>query len=177
MDHENKTNKPFAVMFHHFWGKYEHKYIQGALKAEEFESLLTNSGKYKFLSAEVWLEKLKSRNLNQFETCVTFDDSLLSQYEIARPVLEKLNIRAFWFIYSSACKGNGDPFEVYRYFRNLAFAEIDSFHDCFFRYLEKIISEKEILKLQNSRKAQNHLKSILFIQGKREFFVISETRY
>ena len=45
-------------------------------------------------------KKLKSLKgvLSSNDICITFDDTLLSQYEVALPILEKYKIRAFFFI-------------------------------------------------------------------------------
>lgn len=147
---------PFAVMFHHFWDGSKHKYIQGALRSDEFEDLLINSRSHKFISADIWLEKLSNKTLTPHETCVTFDDALLSQYDIAKPILNKLGLKAIWFIYSSACEGNSDDFEVYRYFRNLGFESIDNFHQNFFENVSIVLSQKKAKEIQRSKIAKNY---------------------
>ncbi len=62
------------------------------------------------------------------DICITFDDALRCQYDIAKPVLDRLGITAFWFIYSSAF-ADGEPprLELYRYFRTVMFDRMDAF--------------------------------------------------
>ena len=56
---------------------------------------------------------------------MTFDDALRCQYDIAVPVIEDLNIKAFFFVYSSIFSEDPDLFEVYRYFRMNYFKNIE----------------------------------------------------
>ena len=58
------------------------------------------------LDAKDWIERRERGRLKAREVCFTFDDSLLSQYEIALPVLNKFKIKAFWFIYSKILTGD-----------------------------------------------------------------------
>jgi peptidoglycan/xylan/chitin deacetylase (PgdA/CDA1 family) len=75
---------------------------------------------------------------------LTFDDSLLCQYDIAAPVLESVGIKAFFNVYSSAFSGNPDPLEIFRYFRTVAFDSIEEFYLSFFDHLRN--SKLELYK-------------------------------
>lgn len=128
----------FGVMFHHFHDGKQHPYIQGALDAEQFEHLLTAETDYTFIDANLWLEKFENNTLSPKELCVTFDDALLSQYEIARPVLDKLGIKALWFVYSGIFEGVIETLEVHRYFRNVSYKDMDAFYVDFFNQCRTI---------------------------------------
>ena len=74
--------------------------------------------------------------MQQDDICLSFDDSLLCQAEIAVPILNKRDIQAFFFVYSSPLVGKPDPLEIYRYFRTVEFSRIDQFYIEFFQETE-----------------------------------------
>src|ERR1035437_3177355 len=86
---------------------------------------------YNLISAMEWFEKSKNKNLAQKDICITFDDNLLCQYDIALPVLEEFKIKAFWFIYSSPLIGVKENLEIYRFFRFDKFKTINDYYDSF----------------------------------------------
>ena len=47
------------------------------------------------------------------EICLTFDDGLKSQYDVALPILNDFNIKAFFFISTSVYTSNPNLLEVY----------------------------------------------------------------
>lgn len=98
----------------------------------ELESILRYVGHERILSPLEWLEKLKNNSLKEDDLCLTFDDGLRCQKEIALPVLEYLNIKAFWFVYSSVFEGQYANLEIYRLFRTKFFDNINEFYDVFF---------------------------------------------
>lgn len=130
-------DKPHAIMFHHF-SNGKNKNGQGAITASQLESIIEY---YRYnnnlLSAKEWFEKAKANLLNRRDVCLTFDDTLLCQYEIGLPVLKKYGLTAFWFIYSSVLCGGVEKFEIYRKFRSLYFDSINSFYDRFFFEVKK----------------------------------------
>ena len=119
-------------MLHHFYDNM-HPKGQGAISAEEFEELLDYlQSEFKLIGAEEWLSKSRNSLLNQ-EICLTFDDGLLCQFEIALPILEKRGLTAFWFVYSSVLEGNIESLEKYRHFRTTKFKSVNEFYETFFR--------------------------------------------
>ncbi len=122
-------------MFHHF---YDEKHIsgQGAISAKQLEDIIQCYGN-NLLSADEWFNKAKINSLDDEDVCLTFDDALLCQYDIALPVLEKYNLTAFWFVYSSVLEGKIENLEVYRKFRTVYFFDIDEFYNKFLLILEK----------------------------------------
>ena len=128
-------------MFHHFFSE-KHPRGQGAISAHEFEKMLTwLEYHFTILSPDDFTKALAENKLESGQICLTFDDSLLCQYDVALPVLESKNLKAFFNIYSSAFSGNPDPLEVFRYFRTVQFSSIEDFYSEFFGHLHKSIPE------------------------------------
>ncbi|MBF0386305.1 MAG: polysaccharide deacetylase family protein [Candidatus Omnitrophica bacterium] len=117
-------------MFHHFYNE-KHCRGQGAISIGQFEAVLTHYEKH-ILSAEEWFNRAVSNSLKDHDICLTFDDALLCQYEVALPVLERYGLTAFWFVYSSVLDGGLEKLEIYRKFRTVCYACIDDFYLDFF---------------------------------------------
>ncbi len=145
-------NRSHGIMFHHFHDDNIHIKGQGSINSEEFEKLLNYyQRKYKILSAEEYLKKTISGNIKSDEVCITFDDALKCQYDIAYPILKERGINAFWFIYTSPILGIAEKLEIYRHFRFSKFSDIDEFYKHFFR----VTTEKESeLKLDLKKKME-----------------------
>lgn len=126
----------FALMLHHFQNA-EHEFGQGALTAEQFAHMLEWMGLEYFLEPDEWIERAVAGKLREYDRCLTFDDALLCQYDVALPVLDAMNLKAFWFVYSSVFKGSVEKLELYRYFRTTAFPNIDTFYDKFFDHVRR----------------------------------------
>jgi len=118
-------------MFHHFYGD-NHIYGDGAISAGDLEMIISKIGRSNILSAQEWLFKWETNRLKNNEICLTFDDNLKSQYDIAYPVLKKHGITAFWYIYTSVYEGILEKIEIYRYFRITCFKKANDFYNEFF---------------------------------------------
>ncbi len=119
-------------MFHHF---YDEKHIkgQGAISQDELAQIIEYyQRQHCILPALEWLDKASQGKLANNEVCLTFDDALLCQYEVALPVLEHFGLSAFWFVYSSVITGGTEKLEIYRKFRTVFFDHIDDFYQSFF---------------------------------------------
>jgi peptidoglycan/xylan/chitin deacetylase (PgdA/CDA1 family) len=121
-------------MFHHFFDA-KHPKGQGAIDAACFKHMLEAVGLARILSAEAWTERALAGKLREGDLCLTFDDALRCQYDVALPVLDELGLTAFWFIYSSVFEGGREPLEIFRYFRTVAFPDIEDFYRAFDRAL------------------------------------------
>jgi peptidoglycan/xylan/chitin deacetylase (PgdA/CDA1 family) len=121
---------PHGLMFHHFHDR-RHPRGQGAIDATCFEAVLTRTGLGRFLPAGEFMRRAMSKELRRGDLCVTFDDALRCQYDVALPVLRRLGLTAFWFVYSGVFEGQREPLEIFRYFRTVAFSDIDSFYAAF----------------------------------------------
>ena len=142
-----------AVMFHHFHDS-KHPAGQGSLSADQFRLMLDwISERYCILSADEYIYRLYKHSLQQTDICLTFDDGLLCQAEVAAPILRENNIQAFFFIYSAPFVAKTPEsetlVEIYRYFRTTMFETVDDFYqefmslarDCFESLY--IVAEKE----------------------------------
>lgn len=121
---------PLGLMFHHFTDGDVHPAGQGAITAERFRDILDYFDD-RLLSAREWREKRLVGQLKDGEICLTFDDGLRCQFDIALPVLQARNLTAFWFPYTGPLAGEPDRLELYRYFRTVRFANIDAFYAAF----------------------------------------------
>ncbi len=134
-------------MFHHFHDDKMHTRGQGSISQDNFYKLIKFIGKQNVLNADEFLSRFKENKLTNKDLCLTFDDSIRSQYDIALPVLEDLNIKSFFFVYSSIFTDNPDLLEVYRYFRMNYFRNVDEFYANFFeiygKNLDNYFAEKK----------------------------------
>lgn len=128
---------PHGIMYHHFYDD-RHPKGQGAISRDELRRMLRHVGLARILPAKEWHARARSGGLQPEDLCLTFDDALLCQYNVAAPVLKEFELTAFWFVYSSVFEGNIEPLEVYRYFRTTQFDGIDDFYDAFFARLRDI---------------------------------------
>ena len=134
-------------MFHHFHDDNKHIVGQGSISADTLERLLDfYSIEHNLIGAKEFLDKLENNTLNDDDVCITFDDGLLCQYDIAFPVLQKRNLTAFWFVYTSPLDNVIEKIEIYRHFRFSCFTSIDSFYETFFNAVDKEYGINELLK-------------------------------
>lgn len=132
---------PFGVMFHHFYSE-KHPRGQGAISSTEFEQMINwLEEKFTILSPDDFINGFERKALKSGQICLTFDDSLLCQFDVALPVLESKNLSGFFNVYSSAFSGNPDPLEIFRYFRTVAFETMEDFYSIFFEHLNDSIPE------------------------------------
>ena len=139
-----KNSFTHGVMFHHFHDKNNFKKGQGSISANQLYKIIRFIGKKNIISPEDFLELVNNNNLNKNYCCLTFDDSLKCQYRIALPVLEDLNIKAFFFVFSNSLSDNPDLVEVYRHFRTNYFNNIEDFYFAFFNILNGIYGSNKI---------------------------------
>jgi peptidoglycan/xylan/chitin deacetylase (PgdA/CDA1 family) len=137
-----KNNFYQGIMFHHFHDNKIFKKSQGSINKNQFYKIIKIIGRKNILNANDFYEKLKLKKLKNNQTCLTFDDGLKCQYSIALPLLEDLNIKAFFFINTSIYEGNYQMLEIFRYFRTNYFKSIDQFYEIFFNNLQKNILDK-----------------------------------
>ena len=158
-----------AVMFHHFHNE-QHPIGQGSLSTEQFEAMIDwLADRYSILSADEYIYKLENSKLNSKDICLTFDDALLCQSEIAAPILRKRNIQAFFFVYSSPFVGDPDFLEIYRYFRTTEFDDIDDFYEKFFYRANVVFSREYDLAAMNYDGGE-YLKSYPFYSPNDKWF-------
>ena len=125
-----------SIMFHHFHGE-QHPKRQGSISADDFEKMIDWLGNnYNLISSSEYYDKILRGSIARNDICLSFDDALKCQLDIALPVLEKRGIKAFFFIYSSPFFDQPDLLEVLSYFRSTHFDCIDNFYARFFQEVE-----------------------------------------
>ena len=164
----NKKNSFFhGIMFHHFYDNNLHLKGQGAISKDQFYRIIKFIGIENIVNADLFYEKFKSNKLKNNEVCITFDDAIKCQIDVALPVLEDLRIKSFFFVYSSIFEGKPDLLEIYRYFRLNFFNTVDEFYNQFYlilnKDLEKFFKQNEI--------------SINIIKAKRPFYSIEDIKF
>ena len=83
-------------MFHHFHGQ-QHPISQGSLDSDHFEAKLQFlTQNFNLLSPTEFTEKITNNEIEIRDICLTFDDALKSQFDIAFPILQKLKLKAFF---------------------------------------------------------------------------------
>ena len=120
-----------GIMFHHFYDD-EHPQGQGAISADQFRKIIDFAGVNNILPAHEWLDRYESGKLRNNHLCLTFDDGLRCQLDVALPVLEEYELTGFWMIYSSIFLGKIEKLEIYRFFRTTYFKNVDLFYEDFF---------------------------------------------
>lgn len=141
-----------GLMFHHFHNEGNYIKSQGSISAEELREMLKyyqekgqDGTGCRILPAQEWQRKALENTLLPDEVCLTFDDGLKCQYEVAYPVLKELGLTAFFFIPTQRFVGEAEKLEVYRHFRFSCFADIDDFYQAFFAVLaeSRLVSDWE----------------------------------
>lgn len=123
---------PLGLMFHYFHDGEKHPPAQGTISSAQFERIIDQVGSDAgMLSAEEWARKAESGRLGEHDVCVTFDDALRSQFDVALPVLRRRGLTAFWFIQSGALTGDAGQLEAFRRFRNEHFDSVEGFYQAF----------------------------------------------
>ncbi len=126
---------PHGIMFHHFHDD-THPVSQGSISADELAQIIEYCGVDRFLRADEWFRKATGGTLDAHDLCITFDDGLLCQYDVALPVLEHYHLTGFWFVYTSVHAGSVEMIEVYRTFRHQCFIDMEQFYERFFAAIE-----------------------------------------
>ena len=138
----NKKNNFFhGIMFHHFHDDKLHTRSQGSISRDDLYKMIKFIGKKNIINADVFFDKLRNNKLKKNEVCLTFDDAIKSQIDVALPVIEDLRIKSFFFVYSSIFEGKPDLLEVFRYFRMNFFDSVDQFYNNFYKILDENLSD------------------------------------
>lgn len=123
----------FGIMFHGFRSEYTPSNGSGSVTPYDLERVILRYGRSRIISPEEWIDRTISKSLNDDSVCITFDDGLSSQFDLALPVLEKYKVKAFWFINSAPLNNDINRLDVYRVFRYEFFDSVDDYYETFFR--------------------------------------------
>jgi peptidoglycan/xylan/chitin deacetylase (PgdA/CDA1 family) len=167
--HKQSGVEPHGLMFHHFFDD-RHPKGQGAIDAACFARLLKEIGIDRILSPAVWTERALSGGLRDGDLCLTFDDALRCQYDVALPVMDDLGLTAFWFVYSSVFEGGREPLEIFRYFRTVAFPDIDAFYAAF----DAAVAQSDYAELARTKLAGVDIASHL---TEATFYTLADRRF
>jgi peptidoglycan/xylan/chitin deacetylase (PgdA/CDA1 family) len=164
----NKNNNFFhGIMFHHFHNDNIHTRGQGSISKDEFYKLINFVGRKNILDADVFFDKFKQNKLKENEVCLTFDDGIKCQIDVALPVLEDLKVKSFFFVYTSILEGKPDSLEIFRYFRMNFFDCVDDFYKNFYEVLNHDLTDF----------FSHHKNNILNKQKRYPFYTIEDIKF
>lgn len=150
-----------GIMFHHFHGG-NFDPSQGSIDAAQLRTLIDGIGRDRILAAAEWRERALRNALGPNDVCLTFDDTLLCQFEIAHPVLREYELTAFWFISSASLTGHGPQLDVHRAFRERHFASMREFYAAFFWAVERSVHADEAQRRLAAFDPQSFLSAFSF---------------
>ena len=101
------------------------------MSAQDLADMVAFLGRENIIPAREWMDRALSGRLRAGELCLTFDDALRCQWDVAYPVIKSLGLDAFWFIYTSPLEGRLERLELYRYFRTICYPDIGDFYRAF----------------------------------------------
>lgn len=162
-----KKNFFHGIMFHHFHDDKIYSRGQGSINKDDFYNILNYIGTENIINADIFFEKLKKNRLKSTEVCLTFDDGIKSQIDVALPVLEDLKIKSFFFVYTSIFDNKPDYLEVFRFFRMNYYKCVDEFYNEFYKSLDEDLSNffqnnKKNIELKKSFFSYYSLEDIKF---------------
>lgn len=139
-----------GIEFYHFHNNSNHIRCQGSISSDELADMIeyyrTN---HNIISADIFYQKAMDNKLDKNDVCLTFDDALLSQYEVALPVLNAYNLKGFWFVYTSPLEGIYEKLELYHHFRFYKFDNVDDYYLKFFDIVSAFAFDKYGIKLDD----------------------------
>ena len=160
---------PHSVMFHHFHGG-QHPKSQGSISAFDFGKIIEFlESNYNLIGADEFYAKTIEKKLEDYDVCLSFDDALKCQFDIASPILNAKNIKAFFFVYSSAFSESPDPLEIFRFVRNNHFDTVEVFYKNFFELL-KIDSPTAVERAKSTFDVTKYLKELPYLSDDDKFF-------
>ena len=139
-------------MFHHFHDDHEYPNLKGggSISAIDFHKIIDFIDEnYNLLSADEYTQKVLNNKLKDSDVCLTFDDSLKSQFKIIYPELEKRNLKAFFFVYSAVFSKTPPLLEFFRDFKLSSFKNLDDYYELFFKIIKSNFTREYKFFLKN----------------------------
>lgn len=118
---------PSGLMFHALHDGIAHPKVQGSLEADELRRAIDRY-QNRLLNAKDFLAMHEHGMLDPDALCLTFDDGVRSQWDIARPVLEEYHLTAFFFVPTAPLIGIASRLEIYRYLRTVICGHVGEFY-------------------------------------------------
>ena len=134
--------------------------------------LIRHVEKKNIISPNEFIKKIDKKKLNFNDLCLTFDDALKSQIKIALPVLEKLNIKAFFFIYTDIYNNKNNLMETIRDFIQTKFENFNEFYEFFFQNLNFNYDSNKVLNFLKKRNSKIKKMKLMY-----NFYSINEIKY
>lgn len=125
----------FGLMLHHLHGG-AHPQGQGTISADDLADIIEYLGPRNLLDPHDWIDRSLAGRLEPHHRCITLDDALRSQNEIAKPVFDAYGIKAFFFVYSLIFEGKVERTELFRHYRTVRFQNVEEFYAAFFGLLD-----------------------------------------
>ena len=156
---------------------------QGSLSPDELARMIKAVGYQRILPAESYLDRALENRLETEDLCLTFDDGLRCQYDLALPVLTDLKLTAFWFVYTSPLEDKVERLELYRHFRTTAFPNVESFYDAFDTHLSASHDADSVERALREFDTRTYLPEFMFYTTEDRRFrylrdrVLGQTRY
>jgi peptidoglycan/xylan/chitin deacetylase (PgdA/CDA1 family) len=145
------------------------------LSAGDLRELLEHIGAGRLVSAQEWCERAESNALDG-AVCVTFDDGLRSQFDVAAPVLEELGLTGFFFVHTSALDDPPAGPEMYRYLRTHAYVDVAEFYAEFFDAVEHdVLRDRTRMALSNFDPRSYLIEHPFYSDGDRRFRFLRDT--
>ena len=130
MQYKNNKYPGHGIMFHHFHDNKMYPNSPGSLNKNQLRKIIKFIGRKNIITPKEFIYRLQTNDLKN-KICFTFDDALRCQYDIAQKVLDEFNIKAFYFIQTSIFDKKKDFSEVYRFFRNNFYNNVNKFYKDF----------------------------------------------
>jgi peptidoglycan/xylan/chitin deacetylase (PgdA/CDA1 family) len=150
------------MMFNHFHGR-GHARGQGSISGEQLVEMVRFIGREHILPAREWLDRAESGALGPHDLCLTFDDNLRCQYDVAVPVLREQGLTAFWFVPTAVMVGayHGNV-EIYRAFRTGWFDDVNEFYEAFFACVRRSAFVSLVFEALRAFSPSRHLSEFSF---------------
>jgi len=162
----------FGIMFHHFHDNKNFLKNPGSLSADQFYKMVKSLGKKNFISPDEFTKNYKKGYIKKNQMCITFDDGLRSQFEIAFPVMQDLNIKGFFFIPSSIFSDELKILETVKYFKENFYQTVDEYYEDFFIKL-KDFEDLDLIK----NKVKKNYKKLIIVKKKFPFYSFKDIEY
>lgn len=124
------------------------------MDGDQLEALIRDLGLSRFVGAEEFHARALDGSLPDDSLCLTFDDGLRCQIDVALPVLDTLELTAFWFVNTAMFVGPPPMLEVYRYFRSTAFETVDDFYATFLEAVREKVGDQRLESLRRDFEAR-----------------------
>lgn len=128
---QDRPEGPWAIMFHHFHSVADLA-NPGSINGEQLRSMLQRVQEtHTIVGPDDFLSLIGNGNKSSEFVLLTFDDALLSQVQIALPILSDFSLGALFNVPSSVWTNSPPSLEIWAKFRRDAFKSFDLFYDAF----------------------------------------------